>query len=727
MKREILINGTPRETRVAILEDDRLVELLVDRPDHRRMVGDIYLGRVEAVLPGIQAAFVDIGLEKSAFLHASDLLEPDDEHDPDEEPEEVADGSDEGPPRGVGEADVPRSSRRRRRRGRGNASSNAGPVGGGDGTDGGSDAPGDDGFEGGDEGGADDDGGEGAPESGAPAAEGQEGGPPRRGRRGRRRGRRRGKGGGDRAQGQGQVQGEPSPLVPEDQIAGFLPRMSDTGEHVAGLLPPAEEPTGAANAQRPSAPAPQRQPRPSKQQQKQERREKARQQQQKQEPAAPKGGREQAQRPAAPAPQRQREVGGRRNVPDISTLIKKGDTLLVQVTKEPISTKGSRVTAQISLAGRFLVYMPYATKVGVSRKIESREERGKLREMVGKYLPKDSGGMIVRTVAEGTTEEHFKREVESLLGLWKKINKKTRFVRAPALVQRETSLTRGIIRDLFSAKVDGLWCDSKELHHEIAQYLEQVDPELMGRVKLWQESQPLFEKFDIEREIRDLFKARCDLPNGGSIVIQPTEALTSIDVNTGRYTGKKDPEKTILRTNLEAAREIARQLRLRDIGGIIVCDFIDMETRSNKDRVLQELRQHLGRDRARTKAHAVSELGLVEMTRQRVRPSLWHSMTADCPTCTGTGRVFRPEVVARRLERSLKRVGYEHRERQLAIRLHPEVALYLLEEEPKLVQGLGRQTGVEFEVRDDPMMRLDEFRLMSRPAGRDVTEQYAVA
>jgi len=152
-----------------------------------------------------------------------------------------------------------------------------------------------------------------------------------------------------------------------------------------------------------------------------------------------------------------------------------------------------------------------------------------------------------------------------------------------------------------------------------------------------------------------------------------------------------------------------------------------METRSNKERVLQELRQHLGRDRARTKAHAVSELGLVEMTRQRVRPSLWHSMTADCPTCTGTGRVFRPEVVARRLERSLKRVGYEHRERQLAIRLHPEVALYLLEEEPKLVQGLGRQTGVEFEVRDDPMMRLDEFRLMSRPAGRDVTEQYAVA
>jgi ribonuclease G len=727
VKREILINGTPRETRVAILEDDRLVELLVDRPDHRRMVGDIYLGRVEAVLPGIQAAFVDIGLEKSAFLHASDLLEPDDEHDPDEEPEEVADSDGSAP--GVGEADVPRSSRRRRRRGgRGNASSSAQPVDGapgeggpvaGDGAGGG-----DDGFDGPDDG-PEEGPGDAVSEAEGPTSEGQGGGGERRGRRGRRRGRRRGKGGGDRGQGQGQIQGEPSPLVPPDQIAGFLPRMSDTGEHAAEVEPSAADGSDdGAEARRPSAPAPQRKQRP-KQQQKQERREKARQQQPQQPPASK--GREQSPRPGAPAPQRQREVSGRRAVPDISTLIKKGDTLLVQVTKEPISTKGSRVTAQISLAGRFLVYMPYASKVGVSRKIESREERVKLREMVGKYLPKESGGMIVRTVAEGTTEDHFKREVESLLGLWKKINKKTRFVRAPALVQRETSLTRGIIRDLFSAKVDSLWCDSKELHHEISQYLEQVDPDLMGRVQMYQDSQPLFEKFDIEREIRDLFKARCDLPNGGSIVIQPTEALVSIDVNTGRYTGKKDPEKTILRTNLEAAREIARQIRLRDIGGIIVCDFIDMETRSNKERVLQELRQHLVRDRARTKAHAVSELGLVEMTRQRVRPSLWHSMTADCPTCTGTGRVFRPEVVARRLERSLKRVGYEHRERQLAIRLHPEVALYLLEEEPKLVQGLGRQTGVEFEVRDDPMMRLDEFRLMSRPAGRDVTEQYAVA
>ena len=545
MKREILINGSQRETRVAILEDDRLVELLIDRPDHRRIVGDIYLGRVEAVLPGIQAAFVDIGLEKSAFLHASDLLEPEEDEEP------------------TGEE-------------------------------------GDEAFEE-----ADADGAE--PEAG-------------NGGRGRARRGREGN-------------GEP----------------------------------------------------------------------------------------------RQREVRSRRQLPDVSELLKKGQTLLVQVTKEPISTKGCRVTAQISLPGRFLVYMPFASKVGVSRKIESKELRTRLRDMVSALLAKDAGGMIVRTVAEGVTEEHFQHEVESLLNIWRKINRKKTFVRAPALVQRETSLTRGIIRDLFSAKVDALHVDSKELYNEIEQYLGQVDPELVGRVNLYNEPVPLFDKFDIENEIRDLFKARCDLPTGGYIIIQPTEALVSIDVNTGRYTGKKDPEKTILKTNLEAAREVARQIRLRDIGGIIVCDFIDMETRQNRDRVLQELRAHLGRDRARTKAFAVSELGLIEMTRQRVRPSLWHSMTTECPACSGTGRVFTPEVVARRLERSLRRAGRERRERQLSVRVHPEVALYLLEEEPRLIPNLGKLTGLELELRDDPMMRLDEFRLMSRPGGRDVTELYAVA
>jgi ribonuclease G len=537
LKREILISGSQRETRVAILEDDRLVELLVDRPDTRRSVGDIYLGKVEAVLPGIQAAFVEIGAEKSAFLHASDLIEADEDDEPDE-PADVDDGN------GNGNGDA------------------SGPA-------------------------------------------------------------------------------------------------------------PAPAPRGGG-----------------------------------------RGGR-----------------SSRRKDPNIADELKRGQTKLVQVIKESIGTKGPRVTAQVSLAGRFLVYMPFASKVGVSRKIEARDVRAKLRDMVSKLVPKGAGagGWIIRTVADDLTEASCKREIDHLVGLWKKIKRKAQSVRAPALVQRETSLTRGIVRDLFSDKVDSLLVDAKQVYNEIEQYLKQIDPELLPRVKLHQAQTPLFDEYDVEAEIRNLFKPRVDLPNGGYLIIQPTEALISIDVNTGRYTGKKDPESTILRTNLEAAREVARQLRLRDIGGIIVVDFIDMETRSNRDKVLQELRAHLGRDRARTRAFAVSELGLIEMTRQRVRPSLWQSMTAECPTCNGTGRVFRPEVVVRRMERSLKRAGADHKERQLAVRLHPEVALYLVEQEPDFLRQLEKQTGLELEVRDDPMMRLDEFRMMAKPAGRDVTEQYAVA
>jgi len=541
LKREILISGGPRETRVAILEDDRLVELLVDRPDARRSVGDIYLGKVEAVLPGIQAAFVNIGAEKSAFLHASDLIEADEEDESDTNGDDNGDGN-----------------------------------GGGGG------------------GGADEENG-------------------------------------------------------EDETA----------------------PPGPARGAR--------------------------------------GGR------------------GRRRLPNIADELQRGEAKIVQVTKEPIGTKGPRVTAQVSLAGRFLVYMPFASRVGVSRKIDNREQRAKLRELVSKLVPKNSGGWIIRTVAEDLTEQSCKREIDHLHSLWKKIKRKAASARAPALLQRETSLIRGITRDLFSDKVDSLLVDSKLLHNEITQYLKPIDPELTRRVQLYGGESSLFDEYDIETEIRSLFTSRVDLPSGGYIIIQPTEALTSIDVNTGRYTGKKDPESTILRTNLDSAREVARQLRLRDIGGIIVVDFIDMESRGNRDKVLQELRTHLGRDRARTKAFAVSDLGLVEMTRQRVRPSLWQSMTGECPTCSGTGRVLRPEVVVRRMERSLKRAGAEHKERQLAVRLHPEVALYLVEQEPDFLRQLAKQTGLALEVRDDPMMRLDEFRMMAQPAGRDVTEQYAVA
>jgi ribonuclease G len=385
------------------------------------------------------------------------------------------------------------------------------------------------------------------------------------------------------------------------------------------------------------------------------------------------------------------------------------------------------VTAQISLAGRFLVFMPSASRVGVSRKIGERAERQRLREQVQAVLPDKAGGVIVRTVGEDATQETFQRELQSLMSQWKKIKRKTSFVHAPSLLHRETNLTRGIIRDLFSTKIEKLEVDSRQVYNEIAEYLKAIAPELVQRLHMYEGKVPLFDKADIEKEIRDLFKRRCDLPSGGYLIIEPTEALVSIDVNSGRFTGKKDPEKTILKTNLEAAREVARQLRLRDVGGIIVCDFIDMETRGNRDRVLQELRTHLGRDRARTRAFAVSDLGLIEMTRQRVRQSHLQSMTEPCPTCHGTGRVFTPRTIVRRIERAVKRMSVEGKKEPLVVRLHPDVALHVLEEERDFLKKLEKMAGFSLELRDDPRLKPDEFRLVVKAAGRDVTGQYAVA
>ncbi len=503
---------------MALVEDGHLVELMLDRADQERIVGDLYLGKVEAVLPGIQAAFVDIGTDKAGFLHVSDLVYDEDD-----------DEDDEG--------------------GNGNGSGNG------------------------------------------------------RGGRGRRK----------------------------------------------------------------------------------------------------------------------------RNYPPIQDQLKKGDTLIVQVTKEPISTKGPRLSAQVSLPGRFLVYMPFSTHIGVSRKIDQREERARLRTLAREIVPEGAAGVIIRTVGEELTRERFEGEFKRLHAAWKKIKRRADSSKAPALVHREARLISGVIRDLFSGKFDALVVDNPQVYGEIVQYVKGVDPELKDRVRLDREPVPLFDRWGIEEEIREAFQRRVNLPSGGYVIVEPTEALVSIDVNTGRFTGKgkKDPEETILRTNLDAAREIARQLRLRDIGGIIVVDFIDMESQENRDKVLQELRTHLGRDRARTKAFAVSELGLIEMTRQRVRPSLFQSLTAPCEHCGGGGRVFTPSTVARRVERSLVRAGAVGEERSIRIRLHPEVALHLHEDEPDFLARLREGTGIPVEIVDDPLLREDEFRILSGPADTDVTSRYA--
>lgn len=507
MKREILISATKQESWVALVEDGRLVELMLDRADQERIIGDIYLGRVEAVLPGIQAAFVDIGTEKAGFLHVSDLV-----HDEEDDEDEA-------------------------------------------------------------------------------------------GGRGRR---------------------------------------------------------------------------------------------------------------------------SKKNLPPIQDQVKKGDTIIVQVTKEPISTKGPRVTAQVSLPGRFLVFMPSSTHIGVSRKIDQRDERSRLKALGREVVKPGNGGVIIRTVGEELTKERFAGEWNRLLSAWKKIQRRANSSRAPALIHSEARLISGVIRDLFSDKFDALIVDNADVYNEIVTYVKSVDPELLDRVRLDKDPKPLFDRWGIEEEIREAFQRRVNLPSGGYVIVEPTEALVSIDVNTGRFTGKgrKDPEETILQTNLDAAKEVARQLRLRDIGGIVVVDFIDMESQENRDRVLQELRTHLGRDRARTKAYAVSELGLVEMSRQRVRPSLFQTLTAPCQHCAGSGRLFTPATMARRLERSLVRASQSGDERALKVRLHPEVLLHMHEDEPDFLPRMRKMASIPIQLVDDPLLREDEFRLLSGPADTDVTSKY---
>jgi ribonuclease G len=509
--REIIINADPEETRIAILEDGELVEILLERAEKKRRVGDIYKGRVTAVLPGMQAAFVDIGGVKTAFLHVSDLAQawedPGEHFDPD----------------------------------------------------------GDDSFSG-----------------------------------------SSGRGG---------------------------------GRHLR-----------------------------------------------------------------------------------IEDCLSKGQEIVLQVTKEPIGTKGPRATTQISLPGRFLVFMPGVDHIGVSRRIPDREERSRLKKLASDLKP-SGAGIIVRTVGEGQGKKQFASDVKYLSGLWKKIKRRAGRVAAPSILHKDMELATGLIRDLFREDVQELVIDSKKVHREIVGYLRSVSPELCSRVKLFKGETSVFEAYGIEKEIEKTTQRRIGLRHGGTIVIDHTEALVAVDVNTGRYVGKKDHEETILKTNLEAAKEIARQLRLRDIGGIIVIDFIDMEREANRRALHDTLRDCLRKDRSRTKTFQVSELGLVEMTRQRVRPSLLHYYTDDCPACSGSGKVLTLQSVGLKAERMIRKAAVTAGERKLVMKLHPDAAAYIIEHNGARLGKLEKRYRLDLDIRDDPRIKRDAVLLNSAVNGRDLSEE----
>lgn len=505
MYREIIINSTPNETRVAMLEDDQLVELMTERTAKMRMVGDVYYGIVTAVIPGMQAAFVDIGLEKSGFLAATEVgnLYFDDDDDEDNE--------------------SAKSSKSERR--------------------------------------------------------------------------------------------------------------------------------------------------------------------------------------------------------PIESMLEKGQEIIVQILKEPIGTKGPRLTTDISLAGRFVVFMPGASHVAVSRKISDREERRRLRNLTKKIKPKDAG-IIVRTVSNNVSSEDIKNDINYLRDLWHEIQRKINTQTPPARVYKEKSVTSSVIRDLFSEQIDSLVVDTKEEYELINQYINQVSPKLTPRVRLYKENIPIFDAFEIEKEVRKTLDRKVWLKSGGYIVIDHTEALIAIDVNTGRYTGKKNLEDTLYKTNIEAAREIARQLRLRDLGGIIVIDFIDMGNKENRESVITELKQVLKRDRSKTKVHEVSPLGLVEMTRQRKRPSIMHTYYDTCPTCQGLGQILSKESLSIQIERWVKRAGVSSRERKIRILANPTIARFIIEENEARLAELQKKYRIDIYIAEDPALGLDEFQVYSLTTNEEITEEF---
>jgi len=472
MSREIIINATKYESRIGVLDEGQVVELWVERTRHRTIVGNIYKGRVTKVLPGMQSAFVDVGLERDAFLYVSDVLEEFEEYD-------------------------------------------------------------------------------------------------------------------------------------------------DSGEDITLDEVP--------------------------------------------------------QKPEA----------------SISDLLREGQEIVVQVSKDTIAGKGARITSHITLPGRYLVYMPTVNHVGVSRRIENEDERQRLKQMLEKIRPQGSGGFIVRTAGEQHDEEEFRADMKYLMDLWDQIRRRAEKASAPTPIHHDLDLVLRTIRDVMTPEFKSVWIDSVEQYQRIVEFLDQIQPVLVPRVRLYRRDEPIFDEFGIEPEIAKALNSKVWLKSGGYIVINQTEALVAIDVNTGKYVGKRNLEETVFRTNLEAAKEIVRQIRLRDLGGIIVLDFIDMEDLANRAALFEAFENEIKKDRSKTKILQISEFGLIEMTRKRVRQSLERSLTQPCPYCAGSGRIKSNTTISLEIWRELMKLRDLHEGQDVIVRVNPTVYNSLDPIFDEVERGLG--------------------------------------
>jgi ribonuclease G len=397
--------------------------------------------------------------------------------------------------------------------------------------------------------------------------------------------------------------------------------------------------------------------------------------------------------------------------PPIEQLLKEGQEILVQVSKGPIGTKGARITGHISLPGRNLVFMPTMDNVGVSRQISEDSERQRLKSIVNSLKPPHTG-FIIRTVAEGRAEDEFRSDINFLLSLWDSILQRYNEVASPAEVYKDLSITFRVIRDLLSRDVRKLIVDDETEYKQVRGFLKSYLPRYQHTVELYRRREPIFEYYGIEDVIDRALSHKIWLKSGGYLVINQTEALTSIDVNTGRYVGKASHEETILKTNLEAVQELVYQLRLRNIGGIIIIDFIDMESAANRQKVYQALKEELKHDKARSKILQISEIGLVEMTRKRDRENLERLLSNPCPYCSGTGRIKSLPTVAYELFRDLDR--YQHQSRRppdLTVNVHPDLADYLLTEEARALERIQASLGLRVHLRSVDSFHHEQFEI----------------
>ena len=404
--------------------------------------------------------------------------------------------------------------------------------------------------------------------------------------------------------------------------------------------------------------------------------------------------------------------------PKIEDLLKEGQEIVVQVVKEPLGTKGARLTSHVTMPGRFLVFMPTVDHIGVSRKIESRDERSRLRGIVREFREAHgfTGGVIIRTAAGGRPKEDIVGDLDAFHTIWTEMRQRNESSRAPAVLYQEQSIVSRLLRDLLTEDFQAIRIDNAQEHQKVLELVGRIMPSLAPKVKHYAKPFPIFDEYGVQAEIDKALKSKVFLKSGGSIVINQTEALVAIDVNTGRFVGKKTAgrlEDTIVKTNLEAVKEIVRQIRLRDLGGIIVLDLIDMEDKKNRQKVYQAVELELKKDRSPSKALQVSDFGLVIITRKRVKQSLERVLTEPCPYCSGTGVIKSSSTICYEILSEVKKVGPDLNGHRLLLRVNPDIARALKEEESAVLKDLKQSIGKDVTIKADVHLHHEQFDVMA--------------